>query len=161
MTTTLTFNDCVALGIKDIGAEVTKTAESAAKEYTIEETLSKMLKEWETTEMELTAYKNTGTFIMKVSDEIMQMLDDHIVLTQQISFSPFKGPFEKDIDDWQEKLRLTSEVIEEWIEVQKWNVKNALKFVFKVGNLQTMDVFGADFYKRGYYKAIAGGEQKV
>lgn len=119
MTPTLTFNDCVALGIKDIGTEVTKASESAAKEFTIEDTLSKMQKEWDTTEMELTQYKNTGTFIMKVSDDIMQMLDDHIVLTQQISFSPFKGPFEKEIDDWQDKLRLTSEVIEEWIDVQR------------------------------------------
>lgn len=124
MTPTLTFNDCVALGIKDIGGEVTKAAECAAKEFTIEETLTKMQKEWETTEMELSSYKNTGTFIMKVSDEIMQMLDDHIVLTQQISFSPFKGPFENQIDDWQDKLRLTSEVIEEWIDVQKYLKKN-------------------------------------
>lgn len=119
MTPTLTFNDCVELGIKDIGPDVTRSAECAAKEFTIEETLSKMQKEWETTEMELTPYKNSGTHIMKVSDEIMQMLDDHIVLTQQISFSPFKGPFEKDIDEWLDKLRLTYEVIEEWIEVQK------------------------------------------
>lgn len=119
MTPTLTFHDCIALGIKDIGDEIIKAAESAAKEYTIEETLAKMRKEWDTTELELTAYKNTGTFIMKVSDETMQMLDDHIVLTQQISFSPFKGPFESDIDDWQDQLRLTYDVIEEWIEVQK------------------------------------------
>lgn len=120
LTSTLTFNDCIALGIRDFGPEVTKAAESAAKEYTIEETLTKMQKEWETIDMELAAYKNTGTYIMRVADEIMQMLDDHIVMTQQISFSPFKGPFETAIDDWQDKLRLTSEVIEEWIDVQRY-----------------------------------------
>lgn len=102
--------------------EVTKAAESAAKEFTIEETLSKMQKEWDTIEMELSLYKSTGTYIMKVADEVMQMLDDHIVITQQISFSPFKGPFEKAIDDWQEKLRLTSDVIEEWIDVQRYSI---------------------------------------
>lgn len=56
---------------------------------------------------------------MKVSDDILQMLDDHLVLTQQISFSPFKGPFEQRIDEWEEKLKITSEVIEEWMDVQK------------------------------------------
>lgn len=58
---------------------------------------------------------------MKVSDEIQQMLDDHLVLTQQISFSPFKGAFSERIDEWEEKLRVTSEVIEEWMDVQKYN----------------------------------------
>lgn len=60
-----------------------------------------------------------GTHVMKISDEIQQMLDDHIVLTQQLSFSPFKGPFEYDIDEWEEKLRITAYVIEEWMDVQK------------------------------------------
>lgn len=96
-----------------------RIAESAAKEFTIEDTLTKMQKDWELIEMELTAYKKTGTFIMRVSDETMQMLDDHIVMTQQISFSPFKGPFEGAIDEWQDKLKLTFDVIEEWMDVQK------------------------------------------
>lgn len=56
---------------------------------------------------------------MKISEDIQQMLDDHIVLTQQISFSPFKGPFDDDIDEWEEKLRITAEVIDEWMDVQK------------------------------------------
>lgn len=145
LTPTLTFNDCIALGIKNFGLEVTKAAESAAKEFTIEETLTKMQKEWESIEMELTLYKSTGTYIMKVADEVMQMLDDHIVITQQISFSPFKGPFEKAIDDWQEKLRLTADVIEEWIDVQrheclcKWEL-------FQNFSLQTVDVFRTNLY---------------
>lgn len=56
---------------------------------------------------------------MRVTDEIQQMLDDHILLTQQISFSPYKAAFEERIDEWEAKLRLTYDVIEEWIEVQR------------------------------------------
>lgn len=56
---------------------------------------------------------------MKISDEIQQMLDDHIVLTQQISFSPFKGPLEEIIDEWEEMLKVTALVIDEWMDVQK------------------------------------------
>lgn len=56
---------------------------------------------------------------MKISDEMQQLLDDHIVMTQQISFSPFKGAFEQRIDEWETKLRTTAAVIEEWMDVQK------------------------------------------
>lgn len=56
---------------------------------------------------------------MKVADDIQQMLDDHLMMTQQISFSPFKGAFETRIDVWEEKLRVTSDVLEEWMDVQK------------------------------------------
>ncbi|CAH1982455.1 unnamed protein product [Acanthoscelides obtectus] len=114
-----TFHDCLKLGIEEYADNMIKIAESATKEYSIEQTLNKMMEEWENNKMELTPYKNTGTYIMKVSDEIQQMLDDHIVLTQQLSFSPFKGPFEEKIDDWEDKLKITAEVIEEWMDVQK------------------------------------------
>ncbi|XP_023309976.1 dynein heavy chain 1, axonemal-like [Anoplophora glabripennis] len=115
----ITFNDCLSLGIREHSDLIIKIAESASKEYSIEQTMNKMKAEWESNLMELNPYKNTGTYIMKISDEIQQMLDDHIVLTQQISFSPFKGPFDDDIDEWEEKLRITAEVIEEWMDVQK------------------------------------------
>lgn len=56
---------------------------------------------------------------MKVAEEIQQMLDDHLVLTQQISFSPFKAAFEQRIDEWEESLKVTADVFEEWIDVQR------------------------------------------
>lgn len=58
---------------------------------------------------------------MKITEEQQQMLDDHIVMTQQLSFSPFKGPFEDKIDQWEDKLRTTADVIEEWMDVQKYD----------------------------------------
>lgn len=62
----------------------------------------------------------SGTYIMKVSDEIQQMLDDHLVLTQQISFSPYKAAFEERIDEWENKLKVIFDVLEEWIDVQRF-----------------------------------------
>lgn len=56
---------------------------------------------------------------MKITDEMVQMLDDHIVVTQQLSFSPFKGAFEERLLEWENKLRLTQQVLEEWTECQK------------------------------------------
>lgn len=99
--------------------EVVKISESASKEYSIEQTLDRMEEDWDNNLLDLMVYKSTGTYIMKVSDEIQQMLDDHIILTQQISFSPYKVAFEDRINEWELKLRLTFDVIEEWIEVQR------------------------------------------
>ena len=59
--------------------------------------------------MEISAYKETGTYIMKSGDENAQQLDDHIVMTQAMSFSPYKKPFEQRIATWENKL-LTTQV---------------------------------------------------
>lgn len=108
------------MGIEKCADVIMKIAENASKEYSIERTLDKMLAEWEHIDMELTGYKDTGTYIVKVADEIVQMIDDHMVMAQQLSFSPFKGAFEEAIDEFDKKLRLISDVIEEWIDVQKY-----------------------------------------
>lgn len=36
----------------------------------------------------------------------MQMLDDHIVMTQSMGFSPYKKPFEERIVKWEQQLNL-------------------------------------------------------
>lgn len=69
--------------------------------------LDKMEAEWEPVLMDIIAYKETGTFIMKTAEETAQMLDDHIVMTQAMSFSPYKKPFEGRITTWENKLRTT------------------------------------------------------
>ena len=74
--------------------------------YTVK-ALDKMESEWEPMLMEISAYKETGTFIMKSNEETGQMLDDHIIMTQAMSFSPYKKPFEGRITTWENKLRTT------------------------------------------------------
>lgn len=63
--------------------------------------------EWESILFNILPYKETGTFIMKSPDEASQLLDDHIVMTQSMSFSPFKKPFEERINTWENKLKMT------------------------------------------------------
>ena len=63
--------------------------------------------EWDNLYFEVIPYKNTGTFIQKTGEEIIQLLDDQIVMTQSICFSPYKKEFEKRIDDWEKTLRIT------------------------------------------------------
>lgn len=69
--------------------------------------------EWASVLFTVLPYKETGTFILKSPEEASQLLDDHIVMTQSMSFSPYKKPFEERISTWESKLRLTQVLKEE------------------------------------------------
>ncbi|PSN46069.1 hypothetical protein C0J52_02287, partial [Blattella germanica] len=118
-TPALTFQNCLDKGVDKFAEQVIKVGESASKEYAIEDTLMKMQAEWENVKLDVQPYKNTGTYIMKIADEALQMLDDQTAMTQQISFSPFKAALEAEITEWEDKLHLAVEVLDAWSECQK------------------------------------------
>ena len=68
--------------------------------------LDKMQREWEHAEMAVLEYRETRTFVIKVEESVSQQLDDHIVMTQSMSFSPYKKPFEDRITKWEQQLSL-------------------------------------------------------
>lgn len=103
----LTFKKCLEMGFDKHIDKISKVAEIAGKEYTIEQALDKMEGEWKSIKFDVLPYKQTGTFIIKASEEISQLLDDHIVMTQSMSFSPFKKAFEERISAWENKLTTT------------------------------------------------------
>jgi len=107
------------LRLQDKLTDITKICDVAGKEFAIETALDKMEKEWEPVHVEVHDYRDTGTFILKGLDEIFQTLDDHITMTQSMTFSPFKKPFEERINKWERRLTLTSEILEEWLTCQR------------------------------------------
>lgn len=60
-----------------------------------------MEKEWSAIQFNVMPYKKTDTYILKSPDEASQLLDDHIIMTQSMSFSPYKKPFEQRISAWE------------------------------------------------------------
>ncbi|XP_060838328.1 dynein axonemal heavy chain 1 [Rhopalosiphum padi] len=115
----LTFKKCLALGVHDYQEEIKQISENASNEYTIEIALNKMTDEWSGVKLQLLPYKDIN--ISTISDKELQMLDDHILVTQQLSLSSFKGIFEEPLTKWEEELRLSKDVIKEWNEFQmKW-----------------------------------------
>ncbi|RNC31057.1 dynein heavy chain, partial [Trypanosoma cruzi] len=93
--------------------------EVAAKEAQIEKCLKEMRAKWETRMFLIESYKNTGTFIVKDASEIVELLDEHLNLTQQLQFSPFKAFYEESITDWERSLNLISDIVEQWLECQR------------------------------------------
>ncbi|XP_043978634.1 dynein axonemal heavy chain 1 isoform X2 [Gambusia affinis] len=107
------------LGIQDHLDEIVSVAQTAGQEYSIEQALETMEEEWATVEFDSLFDKEAEKSILKVPDEIFQRLDDHIVKTQNLSLSPVKKVFETRLNSWEKKLRLTQDVLEEWLECQR------------------------------------------
>ena len=55
-----------------------QVSEVAGKESSIEVALDKMAAEWATAEISVLEYRDTGTFIIKLDEAVLQQLDDHI-----------------------------------------------------------------------------------
>ena len=109
----------IDMGLVEQSETCEKIGEQAAKEYQIELALNKMVEEWKEMMLEIVPYKETGTSVLRGADELMALLDEHITMTQAMSFSSFKKPFEERIADWDKTLSCVSEVIEEWLAVQR------------------------------------------
>ena len=115
----LTLQQLVEMKLVEAMTDVEKVAERAGKEFGIETALDKMQKAWETVDLIVELYRETGTCILKGVDEYMALLDEHITMTQAMAFSAFKGPFEARIDTWNATLQTVSEVIDEWVALQR------------------------------------------
>ncbi|KAM6256563.1 LOW QUALITY PROTEIN: dynein axonemal heavy chain 1 [Porphyrio hochstetteri] len=115
----LTVGHCLDMNLLDHIETINKVAEIASKEYAIESALNKMESEWKSVVFPVVPYKDSGTFILKTTDEAAQLLDDHIVMVQSMSFSPFKKHFEERMNTWENKLKMTQDVLEEWLNCQR------------------------------------------
>eukprot|EP01029_Cantina_marsupialis_P009143 TRINITY_DN2137_c0_g4_i1.p1 TRINITY_DN2137_c0_g4~~TRINITY_DN2137_c0_g4_i1.p1 ORF type:complete len:4119 (-),score=1448.16 TRINITY_DN2137_c0_g4_i1:93-12449(-) len=114
-----TLNRVFELKLQDHIEVIQKVGEKAGKEFQIEVALNKMNEEWENVMLEIMSYRETGTFVLKGVDELQALLDEHVTMSQAMSFSAFKKPFEERIEEWSSTLNIVSETLDEWIQVQR------------------------------------------
>lgn len=98
-----------------------QVSEIASREYQIETSLKKMKAAWEDLPLRVKPHKDTGSYVTTkdVIDDIQEKLDDQTLVTQSLTFSPFKKIFEEEIADWEVSLKLVQDVIDEWLVCQK------------------------------------------
>jgi len=113
--TLTTLVDKGLLGHAETAEEV---GERAFKEHHIEVSLRKMQAAWVGLDFVLPQFKATTTCYISGFEDAVQMLDEHIVTTQAMQFSPFKKPFEEEIEQWATALMLVSDTLEEWVKCQ-------------------------------------------
>jgi dynein heavy chain len=112
-------SEILKMRLSDHMETITKISEEAGKEFSIENALEKMESEWRNVQLEISPYRDSGTFILKISEDNSRLLEDHIVMTQSISFSPYKKPFSERITLWESKLHVMQDVLEEWTACQR------------------------------------------
>ena len=63
-----------------------------------------MKDDWSNMHFNFVPYKDTGINILSAPEDIQVLLDDHIVKTTTMKGSPFIGPFEKEVNEWDNLL---------------------------------------------------------
>ena len=107
-----TYAKCMEMNLTD------DVGEKAGKEYNIEKSMQEMKAGWANLELILKPFKDTGTYVVGGFDDAMMILDEHIVLTQTMQFSPFKFFMLEEIEDWNTTLLYISDCIDEWMKCQ-------------------------------------------
>lgn len=114
-----TFQNILDMNLFKFTDEICEIGERAGKEYNIETSMAKMKADWVNISLSLKPFRQSNTYTVLGFDEAINFLDEHMTLSQTLLFSPYKKPFEDEIQEWNDSLLYVSNTIEEWIKCQK------------------------------------------
>lgn len=114
-TDTSSLSDMIEHGLPAYIAKLEDISSAATKEHALQRNLQKMKEEWQEVYFELTPYRDTGVNILSAVDDIQMLLDDHILKAQTMRSSPFVKAFEQEMQQWEEKLILMQDIIDQWL----------------------------------------------
>ena len=88
-------------------------SDTASREWRLKRKLDDMQKDWEDKVLELKDHKET--YIISTIEEIQTLLDDQVVTAQAMKTSRYIKPVEGKCRDWEARLLLVQETLDEWI----------------------------------------------
>lgn len=85
---------------------ISRVADVASKEFSIEQALDKLAAEWEGAQLTVVDFRDSGTAVLRLDDATAAALDDGIVLCQSMAASPYKAAFAERLTKWAGTLNL-------------------------------------------------------
>jgi len=100
--------------------QITDICAVAGGEFALASTLKGIEKGWAKAEFVVNTYRDQADlFILGSIDEVSVMLEDNQVTIQTIMSSRFALGIKEQVDTWDQKLRMLSDILEEWIMCQR------------------------------------------
>lgn len=113
------FDDLVKLNLHLYEDAVKELVDKAVKEAAIEKAIAEIVKVWTDIGFDFENVDNKK--LLKVSDDFMELLEDHLTQLQTMMDSKFVGYFEETVREWLTKVFSVQQVVELWMEAQrKW-----------------------------------------
>lgn len=115
-----TLSDLLNLGLHEFEDEVKQTVDKAVKEMQMEKILKDIEAQWATLTFDSEEHSN-GIKLIKVSEDLIEQLEENQVQIQNMANSKYMSFFEKEIKEWVHKLSMADMIIMTWSDVQrKW-----------------------------------------
>ncbi|ETO22423.1 dynein heavy chain 7 [Reticulomyxa filosa] len=102
--------------------QIAEIGVKAVQEQSLTESLQKIKAIWSTAELPLQNYKNTkDMYILAGLDDTIAGLDESLVTINTINLSKYVDPIREQVGEWNKKLILFQETLDEWVTMQrKW-----------------------------------------
>lgn len=116
-----TLADLLHLNLHKYEEEVKNIVDKSVKEEAMEKAIKTLASTWKSVEFDSDLHERTQLKMLKVSEEIIETLEENLSQLQTLLASKFIAFFFTEIQDWQDKLSNTDQVLDSFFEVQrKW-----------------------------------------
>jgi dynein heavy chain len=118
--TAITLEQLLKYGVENHAPFINEVSGVASGEWALEEMLNKIKTSWEGTEFITMGHRDaTDIFILGTVEDIVLLLEDSQVSLQTILASRFVAGIRAEIEVWEKKLSMLSEVLDEWSTCQR------------------------------------------
>lgn len=115
----LTLQSLLDRNVMDYWEQIEEITVKAEKEFSLEKSIEQMKDEWDAIEFECMEYKETGTYVIKGTDDVIALLDDHVVKVQTMLGSPFIKPIIDVAKAWEHSLQYLQAFIDQVLKCQR------------------------------------------